>query len=730
MNTSRTIVTGLTLIISSFASAFSTATPLTIRSATPEQIAKFGGTPLQVDRLQMQGQEDLIMKDVPLDVDRKVDLVLERINVLAPGAITQVAFVDDEGRTRNTTVPTLHVDCFQGYVDGDPDSHVFLAIGDHGANGWIERTGEQHVITTHPTDKWTAIYDLKTIEPGDMHWADFSCATKATSAPHAEPASTRSYQGDLSCLSLLMAVETDAEFASMYGGNLDAAQEYIQTLIGAVSSIYDRDIGIKVTISYSRLWSDANDPWSGSDSGAQLYQFQAYWESNMDFVNRHVAHFLSPRNLGGGVAFLSGVCTSNGYAVSGNLNGSFPTPLEDNNGANWDPMVVAHETGHNCGSGHTHDSYSPAIDGCGNNDCTDANLGTIMSYCHLCSGGLSNMAMQFHPRVKEVIIDFLATDLSCTLAGDGSGPSASSDIVETLGDDPVDIPVLQNDYTNDCSPPILNSWDETSLDGGQIELVDGDTVMGILRYTPPVGGPTAGGDFFNYEIRDSSGQLSSSAVLILSVPSRAPDAPVATEPGSTVAYYQLQDPQSLPDFSLLEPYLVEVVESIDFPSTNGNFAGSGLSNDFGVVFNGFIEVPEDDWYTLHTNSDDGSTLYIGDELVVSNDGLHGMQERSGTLALQAGRHAIRVEFFERGGGAGCIVSIEGGGLAKQVVSPSMWSYEVEVVGDANGDGEVNIIDLLQIIADWGPCPPLSCPSDLDGNLLVDVEDLLKVIAGW
>ena len=70
----------------------------------------------------------------------------------------------------------------------------------------------------------------------------------------------------------------------------------------------------------------------------------------MDHVDRHVAHMLSGQNIGGGIAYLSALCTSAGYAVSGNLSGSFPLPIEDHNGNNWDLMVVAHETGHNCGA--------------------------------------------------------------------------------------------------------------------------------------------------------------------------------------------------------------------------------------------------------------------------------------------------------------------------------------------------------------------------------------------
>jgi hypothetical protein len=76
----------------------------------------------------------------------------------------------------------------------------------------------------------------------------------------------------------------------------------------------------------------------------------------------------------------------------------------------------------------------------------------------------------------------------------------------------------------------------------------------------------------------------------------------------------------------------------------------------------FIKVKQDDQYTFFTSSDDGSKLYIGDTLVVDNDGLHGMQEREGTIGLRAGKHAIRVDFFEKIGGEGLCVSYAGSKL--------------------------------------------------------------------
>jgi hypothetical protein len=72
-------------------------------------------------------------------------------------------------------------------------------------------------------------------------------------------------------------------------------------------------------------------------------------------------------------------------------------------------------------------------------------------------------------------------------------------------------------------------------------------------------------------------------------------------------------------------------------------------------------------YTLYINSDDGSKLWLNGELIVNNDGLHGMKEKSAKRALAPGYHAIRIEFFENGGGAGLLFKWEGPGIAKQIV---------------------------------------------------------------
>jgi T5SS/PEP-CTERM-associated repeat protein len=49
--------------------------------------------------------------------------------------------------------------------------------------------------------------------------------------------------------------------------------------------------------------------------------------------------------------------------------------------------------------------------------------------------------------------------------------------------------------------------------------------------------------------------------------------------------------------------------------------------------------------------------------------------------------------------------------------------------DLDGDGGVTTVDLLQLLAAWGTCPP-PCPEDLDGDGAVSTVDLLALLSAW
>ncbi|MGH7599638.1 MAG: alpha-L-fucosidase [bacterium] len=137
--------------------------------------------------------------------------------------------------------------------------------------------------------------------------------------------------------------------------------------------------------------------------------------------------------------------------------------------------------------------------------------------------------------------------------------------------------------------------------------------------------------------------------------------------GIRYAYFE-GDWDRLPDFKSLRPVKAGVLANFDFSPRQE-------VERFGFEYSGFIQVPETGVYAFFTDSDDGSRLYIGDTLVVDNDGLHGMHEEHGVIALAAGPHPLRVTFFEKIGGDDLKVYYKSMRQEKQLIPDAILFHE-------------------------------------------------------
>jgi len=344
-----------------------------------------------------------------LGAGQRADVTLIRFDVFPADA--QVRSVDELGEH---AAERPDVQLWRGHVQGEPNSNIFLSLSPHGSSGMIESGGSRYIISSGAGgEQPTVVYDLASPAGQGvnitMPACDGAVLAPGEAAPPAEgvgsPYESRAY----TCKRYRVAIDCDQEFtSSLFSGNATTSQAYATTLLAAVSEIYRRELNVELELAYLRTWT-TTDPYTSPNNSEQLPEFAGYWALNMASVNRSLAHLFSGRGLGGGIAYLRQTCGSNGYGVSANLNGFFPYPIVNNSWQNWDLMVVAHELGHNMGTGHTHDpnSYNPPIDGCGSGDCSQRLSGTIMSYCHTCSGGMSNMSMVFGPRVVTAMRNYL-----------------------------------------------------------------------------------------------------------------------------------------------------------------------------------------------------------------------------------------------------------------------------------------------------------------------------------
>ncbi|MDB5274029.1 MAG: domain containing protein [Chitinophagaceae bacterium] len=210
----------------------------------------------------------------------------------------------------------------------------------------------------------------------------------------------------------------------------------------------------------------------------------------------------------------------------------------------------------------------------------------------------------------------------------------------------------------------------TDSDGNvaKVDFYNGTTPIGTSTtspYTFTWNNVSAGTYSITAIATDNQGGTGTSSVVNITVtPLRTPENPANALAGIIYKYYESATSwTSLPNFSTLTPVKSGIASVVDISLRNRD-------TNYGLVFTGFINVPTDGIYTFYTTSDDGTSLFIGSTQVVSNDGVHGDTEQSGTIGLKAGKHAFTVNYFQGIGGQSLSMSYAGPGITKQVVPSS------------------------------------------------------------
>jgi len=341
----------------------------------------------QIDRqginVLIGGVEETGLFEVPFEIPNGGQLQLQLYHVA-------------EEASSNTIVNTpqgiyqdeLNIQHFRGIVKGQEGSLVALSYADGKMMGFISspRIGGNIAIEATGGEGYHVAYYT-----GDLSdFQHFHCGTEDSGIGFSRDELTFQTESRSSSTCVRIYLEVDYDIYLSKGASILAAGNYISGLYNQVATLFAAE-QIKIVVSEIFIWNQPS-PYNGTTSSAMLNQFGQF----RDQFNGDLAQLLSHK-ASGGIAYLNGFCRSNkDFSMS---FASIHTTFQQLPVYSWSVQVCAHELGHLFGSQHTHacvwNGNNTALDGCytveGN--CPQPGIpdqpGTIMSYCHLTTRGIS-----------------------------------------------------------------------------------------------------------------------------------------------------------------------------------------------------------------------------------------------------------------------------------------------------------------------------------------------------
>ncbi len=250
---------------------------------------------------------------------------------------------------------------------------------------------------------------------------------------------------------------------------------------------------------------------------------------------------------------------------------------------------------------------------------------------------------------------------------DGYSATYASNNASTKAD--TEAPTIPQNVVAVGSPTAIDlSWDDSQDNVGvyRYEIYQSGILIATTNNTnfKVLGVQTGSSYAYSIKATDLAGNKSSFSEQVVQI---------AAANGLNYSYYEEEGLSVLPNFNQLSPVKTGVTPNFSLIEREKN-------DNFAFKFDGYINIPTAGAYTFGTISDDGSKLYIGGfdpaNLVVNNDGLHGNEEKNGTINLTAGVYPITVTFFEKAGGETLIVNWSGPGFSKQVIPDAAFQSNV------------------------------------------------------
>ncbi len=326
-----------------------------------------------------------------------IELELAQVEILAPNFFVST---NTQGN-----VPYQKAVHYRGIVLGDVHSIASLSVSSSGVMAMV-------------ADE-TGTYELGQMEDGSGDYVYYKTQNIKALSPNTCFSDEDSLMGDdgsqqgsddrgIGCKTVQVYFECDYKLYTDKGSSTTNVSNYVTGLFNQIATLYANE-NVGIVISQIYVWT-SSDPYVGYNSTSAV--LNAFRQTRGTTFNGNLAHLLSTRNLGGGIAYVDVICVKQyAYGVSAITSTYQNVPTYS-----WSVEVVTHELGHNLGSWHTHSCNWPtgALDNCVNPEgsCSPGpppvNGGTIMSYCHLTGYGI-NFNKGFGPtpgaRIRDKVLN-------------------------------------------------------------------------------------------------------------------------------------------------------------------------------------------------------------------------------------------------------------------------------------------------------------------------------------
>jgi hypothetical protein len=117
-----------------------------------------------------------------------------------------------------------------------------------------------------------------------------------------------------------------------------------------------------------------------------------------------------------------------------------------------------------------------------------------------------------------------------------------------------------------------------------------------------------------------------------------------------LVYHIHHNTTQLPEFEKLKPAGPAIyTSSLNLPPQDFKQGFPGVTKRtewFAIDYTGKFWIADPGMYTFALLSDDGSKLYVDDQVVIDNGGVHAPLEKTGAVDLAGGLHRIRVSYFQ------------------------------------------------------------------------------------